>query len=222
MNSPDILKSLKSAVISRNERIAENVYLLSFRREFDFLPGQVVGINTDNTLPARLYSIASGNRDTDISILFDIKDEGYLTPLLSRRKPGDTILVSEPFGSFICSEETAFWIAAGTGIAPFASMIFSGMSKGKTLIHGSRFTSHFYFQDMFSTVKDLTYIRCCSGEQKPGIFNGRITDYLDKQQDMNKSLTYYLCGSAEMVVDTRDVLIRKGIPYENIRAEIYF
>ncbi len=35
-------------------------------------------------------------------------------------------------------------------------------------------------------------------------------------------LKYYLCGSAEMVVDTRDILIRKGVPFDQIISEIYF
>jgi ferredoxin--NADP+ reductase len=33
---------------------------------------------------------------------------------------------------------------------------------------------------------------------------------------------YYLCGSAEMVVESREILISKGIPFNNIVAEIYF
>jgi ferredoxin--NADP+ reductase len=33
---------------------------------------------------------------------------------------------------------------------------------------------------------------------------------------------YYLCGSSEMVVETRDILVDKGVPFGNIIAEIYF
>ena len=35
-------------------------------------------------------------------------------------------------------------------------------------------------------------------------------------------LKYYLCGSAEMVVEIRDILIEKGIPFDRIISEIYF
>ncbi len=31
-----------------------------------------------------------------------------------------------------------------------------------------------------------------------------------------------LCGNAEMVVEVRDLLISRGIPFGQIRAEIYF
>ena len=33
---------------------------------------------------------------------------------------------------------------------------------------------------------------------------------------------YYLCGSAEMVVECREILLGKGIAFSNIVAEIYF
>jgi NAD(P)H-flavin reductase len=33
---------------------------------------------------------------------------------------------------------------------------------------------------------------------------------------------YLLCGSARMVVEVRDLLIARGVPFEDIVAEIYF
>ena len=38
--------------------------------------------------------------------------------------------------------------------------------------------------------------------------------------DTNKK--YYLCGSAEMVVETRDILLSRGGPVTNINSEIDF
>ncbi|HEY5511946.1 MAG TPA: hypothetical protein VIK10_13065 [Prolixibacteraceae bacterium] len=32
----------------------------------------------------------------------------------------------------------------------------------------------------------------------------------------------YLCGQALMVVEVRDLLIQKGIPYDHIYAKIFF
>ncbi len=202
--------------------IANESFLLSFQRDFDFIPGQVIGINIRNIQPARLYSIASGNKDIDIKILFTRKDDGYLTPLLAKVKPGDTIQISEPFGNFTCDEKHAFWIASGTGIAPFMSMILSGIQEGKTLVHGSRLLTHFYFREEIQTILGEAYIPCCSGELGNGVYHGRLTSYLKELHLLSPERKYYLCGSAEMVVDTRDILISKGIPYENIIAEIYF
>ncbi len=202
--------------------IAEGSYLLCFNRDFEFIPGQVIGINIGDKQPARLYSIASGKDDDEIRILFTIKDDGYLTPKLAFSRPGELIEISPPFGNFICNERDAFWIASGTGIAPFSSMIFSGFAKENTLIHGSRLLSHFYFQREIIPLMSGQYIRCCSSETAEGVYSGRLTQYLKAIEYLPADKKYYLCGSAEMVVDTRDILISKGIPYENIIAEIYF
>jgi ferredoxin/flavodoxin---NADP+ reductase len=213
---------MKSVIIKEIKEIAGGSFLFSFKRDFDFVPGQVIGINIGEIQPARLYSIASGNQEKDIKILFNIKDDGYLTPLLARCKAGDSIQVSPPFGNFTSKEKEAYWIASGTGIAPFASMIFSGMSEGKILIHGSRFLSDFYFQSEIAPVMKNEYIRCCSAESGEGVYSGRLTQYLKDLESLPADKKYYLCGSPEMVVDTRDILINKGIPYESIVAEIYF
>jgi ferredoxin--NADP+ reductase len=213
---------MKIVSITNLTVISEGSYLLIFVRDFEFIPGQVIGINIGNAQPARLYSIASGKDEKEIKILFNIKDDGYLTPKLSQCRPGDKIEISPPFGNFICSEKEAFWIASGTGVAPFASMIFSGLAEGKTLIHGSRYISNFYFQNEISSIMKSAYIRCSSAESVEGIFPGRLTRYLNDRKDLPARLKYYLCGSPEMVVDARDILISKGIPYENIMAEIYF
>jgi len=213
---------MKNVRIKEVKEIAEGSYLLSFERDFDFIPGQVIGINIGDLHPSRLYSIASGNKENEVKILFTIKDDGYLTPLLAKSKPGDQIQISIPFGNFICIESDAYWIASGTGIAPFASMIFSGNIQGKTLIHGSRLVSQFYFQEEIFKLLGDRFIRCCTTESAHGIFSGRLTKYITELKSLPTDKKYYLCGSAEMVVDTRDILISRGIPYENIIAEIYF
>ncbi len=78
--------------------------------------------------PRSLYSICSGEQDEEVWILYNVIEEGYLTPRLSDLEPGDTLWITEPRGEFICNEEPAVWIASGTGIAPFYSMLRSGMA----------------------------------------------------------------------------------------------
>ena len=65
-------------------------------------------------------------------------------------------------------------------------------------------------------------MRCCSQEKGEGVYEGRLTDYLKSLNNLPLNYKYYLCGSAEMVVETRDILIGKGIAFEQIIAEIYF
>lgn len=201
--------------------MAPGVHLISFEKVFQFNAGQMVNIATSISGPKRLYSIASGESESLLSVIFDIKPEGALTPLLAMVKPDDVIFCSKPQGSFIGSEEPAYWIASGTGIAPFRSMFRTGLSNNKTLIHGGRFLHSFYFQNEFIAMNN-NYIRCSTKESGPGIYDGRLTRYLSEVLLPGPEYKYYLCGSAEMVVDTRDLIISRGIPFENIISEIYF
>ena len=207
--------------ISAIHSVAEGVYVLSFLRSFTFTAGQVIAIDVVPDGEARLYSIASGEQDKDIEILFDERPEGRLTPILSRLCAGDSIYVSEPFGSFRSDAGKAYWIAAGTGIAPFVSMLRSGKADYKTLVHGGRYDENFYFASLIENNFSGKYIRCCSQQEDTAYYKGRLTGWL-KEHDLATDNRYYLCGSAEMVVQVRDILISKDIPFQNIVSETYF
>jgi ferredoxin--NADP+ reductase len=168
-----------------------------------------------------MYSIASGANDPDIQLIYDVRPEGQLTNILKDLRAGDKLLVSQPIGNFICKEDKAWWIATGTGIAPFYSMLRSGQTKGITLLHGVRKPESAIFGDEFSAL-DGGYYPCCSGTRTNGMFKGRVTDFLMHHNSIPLDASYYLCGSAEMVVDVRDLLIERKVPFGNIYSEIYF
>lgn len=213
---------LIQVTLTGNQEISSGVHLISWKRTHDFQPGQVVKITVNQAIPPRIYSICSGNDEPEISVLFNIKEDGILTPQLSGVTPGMKIWTTGPFGSFTDGKKPAWWITAGTGIAPFYSMFRSGISENKTLIHGVSRLNHFYFEDELEWAMGERYIRCCSQEQSCNTYPGRITKYLNEINDLPANINYYLCGKALMVVEVRDLLIAKGIPYENILAEIYF
>ena len=101
-------------------------------------------------------------------------------------------------------------------------MFYSGLWQDKFLIHGGRTLSSFYFEEAFMPVLNDRYIRCCSAEQGNGVYEGRLTTYLRERPFLPVDIKYYLCGSAEMVVETRDILLSKNVPFDRIIAEIYF
>jgi len=208
--------------LSFSEEISSGHYLVGFPRQFEFRAGQVIGVSLQEDGPRRLYSICSGEKDPEVWILYNVIEEGYLTPRMSNLERGETIWITEPRGSFTGSREPAVWIAAGTGIAPFYSMLRSGLSGEKTLIHGSRYLEQFFFYDEFAASLGPDYIRCCSAEDDDHVYHGRVTQYLSDLGSVDPALIYYLCGSAQMVVDTRDLLIEKGISFDHIISEIYF
>lgn len=219
----NFLKSLQLRPVQLQKKtvLSEGVFVLGFDRTTTFLPGQVVGLSI-NGMPPRLYSIASGPQQPYLELLFNVKPDGMLTPKLAALEPGDWVDMSAPFGAFLGDVKPAWWIAAGTGIAPFRSMLQAGLGDNKMLIHGGRTREAFYFADELVPIMGERFVRCCSQESGPGLYSGRLTQWLREQPGFDPSLQFYLCGSAEMVVEVRDILISRGVFIEKIMSEIYF
>lgn len=213
---------LSETTVHGQEQIVKDVFLLRLKKKDEFIAGQFVALALELKGTSRLYSIANGTSEPYIDLLYDVKPEGLLTPKMQKFQKGDKVYISKPFGSFLGDEKPAWWIAAGTGIAPFASMFFSGFDKNKTLIHGGKTRNSFYFEKDFLPRLRENYIRCCSQETGEGLYHGRLTKYLSELKEIPADQKYYLCGSVEMVVEVRDILISRGIPYSNILAEIFF
>jgi ferredoxin--NADP+ reductase len=204
---------------------APGAYVLSIPKLSDFIPGQCLHVTPGPDIPPRAYSIASGRDDPEWEILFTVVPGGLLTPRLCALTPGDRILVSEPFGEFRDEEGRSVWIAAGTGVAPFASMVRSGMTAGKSLIQGSRTPDRLFYRELFQPAVD--YVPCCTSTDGGAEYHGRVTEYLEaylkrRSAALSADARYLLCGRTEMVVETRDILLARGVPFTNIAAEIYF
>jgi ferredoxin/flavodoxin---NADP+ reductase len=204
------------------KEVSTGKFILSFKKQFGLKAGQVVALTSNRNIEPRIYSLCSGTIDSQMQILFDLKNDGKLTPTLSQLNPGDRIYVSKPYGSFLPTNELPmWWIATGTGIAPFHSMIRSGY-RAEKLLQGAREASQFYFEPEFKALLKENYLRCNSGKDSIGDYFGRVTLYLQNCDTLPKNIKYYLCGRSLMVVEVRDLLISKGVPYENIISEIFF
>jgi len=212
---------LHKVMLTRHDEISPGVFVIGFIRKHTFLPGQAIKLGIDRDHPPRIYSICSGNNDDELCVLFNIKEDGFLTPQLAGLGVGDTVYASAPYGTFLGTEAPAWWIATGTGIAPFRSMVRSDLVKDKKLVHGVRHINQFYFDREFTEALGERYHRCCSSESAEGIQPGRVTQFI-RERKLPAEEKYYICGQATMAVETRDLLIAKSIPFENIVTEIYF
>ena len=207
--------------ISGNTELVPGIFRLSFPRTFDFIPGQLVALTLDPLVPARFYSIASGTAEPMVEILYDLVPEGLLTPRRARLAPGETIFFSPPFGKFTDGENPSCWVAAGTGIAPFVSMVRSGLVRDKILVHGSRSIAGLLERGLFTAALAERYFPCCTWESAPGVFRERPTEWLTSRP-LPAVPRYLLCGSSRMVGDARDIIIGKGAPFASVIGEIYF
>lgn len=205
-----------------NKIIAPSACLMTCGGADSFVPGQLVALRLPDWDESRMYSIASGIKDEHTDIIYDVLPHGKYTPSLAKLRNGDKILISEPFGSFYGQAGPAFLISTGTGIAPYRSMLRSGLRKDKIVIHGSRIAEGFYFQEEFRNLPKGKYIRCCTKEVSDDFFHGRVTNYLKSIENLPEDHLYYLCGNAEMIVEVREILISKSISYNRILSEIYF
>ena len=208
--------------LTRHEEVSPGVFLIGVERTHSFLPGQSVKLGIDPADEPRIYSICSGPDEKDLCILFNVKPGGLLTPALAERTVGDSVWISEPFGTFLVGDEPSWMIATGTGIAPFHARHRMAGLPHATLVHGARRSDQFYFEEAFTRALDKRYHRCCSREQADGLLTGRVTDFLSHRADLPTDCIYYICGQARMAVDVRDLLLAKGVPLKQIKTEIYF
>jgi ferredoxin-NADP reductase len=205
------LDDLRRRVVLGKREVSPGVFLLSFEGEPDFLPGQNVNLTVEPAVPARPYSLASAPGDPDMEVLFDLVPLGMLTPRLAALESGDPLYVSRAFGGFRDDERPATWIAAGTGVAPFASMVRSGLTRDKILVHGSRSPDGLHFRELFASRLGPRYIP----------WHGGLASWV-RESALATERRYLLCGSTPMVLEVRDLLMARGVPFENIVAEIYF
>ncbi|HTX73890.1 MAG TPA: hypothetical protein VMC79_13750 [Rectinemataceae bacterium] len=219
---PSAAPSAIPLAVLDNREVGPGIFLLRIRRAWDFEPGQVLGLSLDPAVPARLYSIASGIDEDFYEILYNRVQGGLLTPRLATLVRGETVTVSPPSGTFRGSAGPALWIATGTGIAPFVSMARSRLAEDKLLLHGARGPEYFYQIEYFSALLQERYVACCSRRGTGFGFQGRVSDWIASRESFPQDRPCLLCGSAEMVVGVRDLLLGKGLPFSSISGEIYF
>lgn len=191
------------------------------RNGINFIPGQHMLIGFPNEKENREYSIYSPTDADYLEFLIKAVDDGDVSSRLKKIKEGDIIQIEGPYGFFILPEHSKdqkhIFLATGTGIAPFHSMILSEQSLNYELIHGIRHLIDIYdSNDYISGHKTF-----CISRENTDHFKGRITDYLLSHQ-FPRSAIYFLCGNSAMIEDVQNILEDRGINPQNIKTEIYF
>lgn len=192
------------------------------KNRFKFKSGQHISLGIHGDYQSREYSIYSGENDTHLEVLVKEVQEGYFSPKLSNLKPGDLVEVNGPFGKFQIDEEKIknhkfVFVASGTGIAPFHSIVRTYPELDYQLIHGVRYGTEAYDKDEYPADR---HILCTTGD-KTGQVHGRLTKYL-KKTTFDKSTHFYLCGNSNMIFDALEILKGKGFERDQIHCEVYF
>ncbi len=203
--------------------LTESTYVLQMERNgLEFEAGQHILLGADGDLNQREYSIYSGTNDKFLEVIIKEVDDGDVSRKLKHTPIGKNLQVEGPLGFFsldpqLIPHRKFLFVSSGTGIAPFHSMAKSHPNLDYTLLHGVRFGNEGYEKNHYPSDR---YIQCTSGDAT-GDFAGRVTDYL-KKHPIDPSTICYFCGNFKMIREAMDILEKKGIPHNQLHAEVYF
>lgn len=209
--------------VSAIRSLTEHTFVLSLpQSRFKFEAGQHISLSISGDFQCREYSIYSAEEGDNLEVLVKEVDGGYFSPRLKHLKVGDMVEVHGPFGKFGLDEKRKkshkhVFIASGTGIAPFHSIVKSNPDLNYHLIHGVRYLEEGYGKDEYAPER----LTLCTSRDKRGNYNGRLTEYL-KTTSFDIDTCFYLCGNSDMIFDSMEILSKKGFGRDNITVEVYF
>jgi ferredoxin-NADP reductase len=203
-----------------------------------FQAGQFISIIVPGAGPhgrdlRRAYSIASSPEGQPIELCVKLVEGGPGTNFLYKLRPGNHFRGMAPYGDFVYEPREgkhACFIATGTGIAPFRSMILSNhfqknAPKSATCLLGVSEEAEVLYDAEMRSIPGLRWVPCVSrpkGDWKG--FRGRVTDYLRSLGSDYPWLEtdFYLCGGGAMIDEVKQILTGLGVTKDSIHQEVYF
>jgi ferredoxin--NADP+ reductase len=213
---------------------------------FRFQSGQftMIGLMIDGRPLLRAYSMASAHYETTLEFLSIKVQDGPLTSRLQHVRTGDTVLVGRKASGTLLLQNllpghTLWLLCTGTGLAPFMSVIrdpevYARFDK-VVLVHGCRLASELAYAEVIThelphnpwfgaeVARQLTYYPTVTRE--PFRHQGRIPALLESARlthDIGlpaidaRHDRFMLCGSPQMLRDTRAVLGKLGLGEGNM------
>ncbi|MCC5849343.1 MAG: FAD-dependent oxidoreductase [Verrucomicrobia bacterium] len=210
----------QSLRILSHEPMGRDAFLLRLERpDWSWRAGELVGILGATAVDQRDYTIASGERDDTLDVIYRLIPHGVLTPFLRKKAPGDTLRVLGPYGRFVLRDPNrpVLFCATGTGIAPCRAYLRTHPTLDLTLLHGVRHPEDLYFREEFERSQ---YHPHCSRTRLAGATE-RITDTL-KTMELPDGVHVYLCGANEMIYEADEILSERGVGFDQIFHEPYY
>ncbi|HVM24670.1 MAG TPA: FAD-binding oxidoreductase [Candidatus Limnocylindrales bacterium] len=233
--------------LSRWEEIAPGLAIVgveALESPFPFEPGQYATLGLmgpAGKLIQRPMSISSSADDLSEYEFFIRRVEGgALTPLLWERAVGDPINIKGAKGKFLLQDDghRALFVASGTGLAPFMSMIETLRGRGQTrdvvLLHGVSYDYDLAWREQLTELErgggfPLRYVGTVSRPQRcpdwtgcTGRVEAIVADQLDEHGMTPENATIYLCGNPDMITAVEEIATERGFPAEQVRKELYW
>lgn len=218
-DSRPLVRAFKARVLGQRQLSPTAFELTLERNELAFRAGQLITIHGRDVTEDRQYSIASGESDDTLQILYRLIPSGVLTPRLVKLKIGDVVEISGPYGEFVLRDRRRpiVFVATGTGIAPCRAFFRSYPDIDLTVLHGVRTLDDLFYREEFSR---CVYHPCVSADERAPI-RGRVTDF-SRGYRFPDGAHFYLCGANEMFYEMREILLERGVPAEAVFTEAYY
>jgi Na+-transporting NADH:ubiquinone oxidoreductase subunit F len=205
-------------------------------RRIEFVAGQYIQLQ----VPAygdspegvyRAYSMSSPpEQDGAVELIIRLVPGGICTTwVFTILEEGDEVRFNGPYGDFRLSGSgrEMVWIAGGSGMAPFWSMLRhmkqQGLARKCTYFFGAvRRRDLFLLEELRQLEKELGWftfvpaLSAAAAEDKWDGEEGLITEVVDRRVGDGSQLEAYLCGSPGMVDAAVKVLRGKGVGEDGI------
>jgi CDP-4-dehydro-6-deoxyglucose reductase len=202
--------------------------------QLPYVAGQFVsfsGVFNEKKI-TRAYSTASAPHGNQFELCLNRVHDGHFSPYLFDLPPGATVDMKGPLGHFVLkqSPSDSIFVATGTGIAPFRSMLLAHLESAPerkfTLIFGVRYEGSLLyredFEQMARTYPNFRFLPTLSRPDEnwkglTGHVQKHVMDTLGDRLDMD----VYICGMKAMVDDVRTKLKELGLDRRQIIFEKY-
>ncbi len=195
-------------------------------RAVDFIPGQVAILRVNPEEPA-YFAFASAPEDRELQIL--IKRTVGVSSAIFDKRPGDRIdllgVAGQGFDLDRQRGQDLVFVAMGTGVAPLRSALRHVLSRKQdfgqlVVLYGARTPEDFCYRDETQGWKNAgvelrQVISQPDGHDWSGP-TGYVQSLLDHVLPNLKSPVALICGSREMIEQTRDRLQQMGFAPEAI------
>jgi ferredoxin-NADP reductase len=249
-----------TARLTRSVQLSELTKHLEFEingvARFGFVPGQWLSFKTnepDGEEIIRAYSLASPpETDSKFALCLNRVQDGFMSNFLCDMKEGEEIQCQGPFGDFILRPpmRDAIFIATGTGIAPFRSMLHwlfgsipglevDGRGRPSSiegqerhlghqlwLVFGNRTERDIYYHDEFLRLAEehpnFHYLPTLSrGDPDWQGLRGYVQEHVPAIVQGRTDMHAYICGLDKMVKANRDLVKSLGWDRKSILYEKY-
>lgn len=193
---------------------------------FAFRPGQVAILRAGEEAPA-YFAFASAPEDAELEFL--IKCGGGASGLIYEMNVGDHLELVDVVGHGFALEEQKgkdlVFVAMGTGVAPLRSALRHAIQHKEdygqlVVLYGARTPAHFCYTDETEEweaagVELREVVSRPDGHDWSGP-TGYVQSLLDHIVPDLKAPVALVCGSREMIEQTRDRLLQMGFAKEEI------